>query len=190
MRSFNLVFALLLACVLSIAAFGQTTIAPPVSAAAALPSNLGGFGLGFQSMSSPKASGWGDICHRNPDVLLFDWKLPSYSCLATDYTTGATSGRADIDTVVVHTKYLLAGSKTGAGAALGANGVGGSFVAGGWFGVDISKWLKLNQLYLAGSATWQKDDIVAAAGSAAPGVALRTLGTRATWRFGFIHGWN
>lgn len=185
---------LLLVCLM---AFGQTTdsaapiaISPGQTASITLPSNLGGFGAGFQSTAMPKASGWADVCRRNPDVPLFDWKLPSYSCAATDYTTGSTSARADIDTVAIHTKYVLAGSKTGAGAAIGANGIGGSFALGGWLSVDVSKVVKLSQVYFTASATWQKDDIVAAVGAAAPGAALRTLGTRATWRFGFIHGWD
>lgn len=166
--------------ILAVGAFGQTTsTAPP----APLPANFAAAGGGFQGTGNPQASGWAEGCHRNPDAPIFGLLLPSYLCLATDYSGTATSARADVDTVLLHRGWFTAGTKTGGGAAYNANGVGGSFAGGGWMTI------KMGSIYVAASATWRKDDVVAAVQNKAAPVVLRALKDTAVFRIGFGMAW-
>ena len=190
--------ALLLLFVLAVfPTSGQTSPAPATTAPTAstltdlsgLQNNFAGVGFGFQSAGNPQTSGWAEACHRNPDVTLLGLALPSYACAATDYAPAATSARVDVETVILHHGGFFAGTKTGAGAAVGSAGVGASYALGGWGAVDVSKFLNLDGLYLVASSTWQKDDIAAAVQSGPLAQTLRTLTSRATFRFGFEKGW-
>jgi hypothetical protein len=200
MRSFRLLFLVIIMLVLAVfAAFGQTVITPaiasapvlaaPIDNAAALPGNFVGAGFGFQSAAARQTSGWAEACHRNPDVTLLGMTLPSYSCAATDYAAAATSARVDVETVFVHKSIFTAGTKTGAGAAMRASGVGASYALGGWGAVDVSKLFKSPGVFLVASATWQKDDVDVATASSTLAQTLRTLGSRATFRFGVGKSW-
>jgi hypothetical protein len=190
--------ALLLLFVLAVfPTSGQTPLTPATATPSAstltdlsgLQNNFAGVGFGFQSVGNPQTSGWAEACHRNPDVTLLGLSLPSYACAATDYAPAATSARVDVDTVILHRGGFFAGTKTGAGAAVGSAGVGASYALGGWGAVDVSKFLKLDGLYLVASSTWQKDDIAVATQAGTLSQTLRTLTSRATFRFGFEKGW-
>jgi hypothetical protein len=176
---------------------GQTPATPTAAAPTAttltdlsgLQNNFAGVGFGFQSVGNPRTSGWAEACHRNPDVTVLGLTLPSYACAATDYAPAATSARVDVETVIFHRGGFFAGTKTGAGAALGSAGVGASYALGGWGAVDVSKLFKLDGLYLVASSTWQKDDIAVAVQTGPLAQTLRTLAARGTFRFGFGKSW-
>jgi hypothetical protein len=191
---------LVVVLLLLLAAFsapGQTASTPstapaPVAAPDSftnLPGNFAGTGFGFQSAAARQTSGWAEACHRNPDVTLLGLTLPSYSCAATDYAAAVTSARVDVETVFLHRSLFTAGTKTGAGAAMSATGVGASYALGGWGAVDVSKLFKSSGVFLVASATWQKDDVDVAAQAATLAQTLRTLTSRATFRFGFGKSW-
>lgn len=170
---------LLLVCAMG--ALGQTD---------GLPSNLAGGGGGFQSTGSPQTSLWAEGCHRNPDVTIFGVTLPSYGCVATDYTAKAKSARVEVDTVLLHRGRFAAGTKTGAGVARGENGVGGSFAGGGWMSARVRRDVgKESGVHLVVSGTWSKDDVAAAQDAPTPRGVLRALGTRGAFRFGFVKSW-
>jgi hypothetical protein len=163
-------------------------IAVITAGAQTLPDNFAGAGFGFQGTGTPQTSGWMQACHRNPDINLLGLTVPSYLCAVTDYSGIVTSARVDVDMVLFNYKWLAGGSKTGGGAALNANGVGGAYAVGGWAAADISRWLKIDGARLVGSVTWQKDNVAAATNAALPEV-LRQLAARGTFRLGFGKTW-
>jgi hypothetical protein len=167
--------------------FAQT---PPITPAPApmVPNNVAGVGFGFQNAGSPNASGWVDICHRNPDVTILGMTFPSYLCAATDYAQATTSARVDMKIVILTNKWFAGGTQTGGGAAINGNGVGGSYALGGWGALDVSKYIKFEGLHLVSSVTWQKDDVNFAPTATLPQI-LKQLGSRGTFRFGFAKSW-
>lgn len=166
--------------------FGQTATPPTPPT---LPSNFAAAGLGFQSTATPQTSGWLSVCHRNPDLNIAGLALPSFLCASTDYSAAATSARVDLDTIVLQKSVFAAGFKTGGGAAINSNGVGGSYALGGFGVADISSFVKIAGARLAASITWQKDDVAAASQGATVPIVLQQLGARATFRFGFGKSW-
>jgi hypothetical protein len=177
-------FTVLLAIVL------VALVAPAPAMAQAQPyDNFAAAGLGFQQVATPQLSGWAEMCHRNPDLNVLGMALPSYLCAATDYTSVATSARVNVNTVLLYNHWLAAGTKTGAGAAMNNNGVGGSFDLGCWGAMRVSELLKIDGLHLVASVTWQKDNVAAAAQAGTVPQVLKHLGAHATFRFGFGKGW-
>jgi hypothetical protein len=154
-----------------------------------LPNNFAGAGLGFQSMAVPQTSGWSEYCHRNPDVSLLGLTVPSYTCAATDYSANATSGRVDVDLVLVRKGIFAGGSKTGGGGAVNNNSFGVSYAVGGWGMIDLSRWIKLEGFKFAGSLTWQKDDLAVATKETTVPLVLRALAARTVVRLGFGKTW-
>jgi hypothetical protein len=172
--------------------------APTIAASSGdgLPSNFVGFGAGLQSASNPKVSGWADVCRRNPDVTIAGMTLPSYLCLATDYSGSAASPRADLHTVFVRNKSgsLIAGTKMGAGASItsnagGGTNVGGAFDVGGFGALKLGTFAGINGLVLTGSITWLKQDVSTAVSAGPPIAILHALGSHAAVRFGFGKTW-
>lgn len=177
----NITLAMLITLALAFSAFGQTTTP--------LPGNFVGAGLGFQALSTPQASGWIEVDKALPDVTIAGVTLHSYGGAATDYFGNSTAARVDTKLVFVHKAWFTAGSIQGAGAAMSANGVGGSFVLGGWMTAGIGKLLGVPGAVMAFSGTWQKDDIQTLQQVGNLPAKLQTLGARGTWRFGFGKSW-
>jgi hypothetical protein len=154
-----------------------------------LPNNFAGAGLGYQNQASPQTSGWSEYCHRNPDIKMLGLTMPSYLCAATDYSGQVTSARVDLDTVLVYRSWFAAGTKTGGGAGVNSNGVGGAYALGVWGAISIAKVVKLDKLSIAASVTWNKDDVVVAQQAGQLPMVLKALGSRACYRFGFGKAW-
>jgi hypothetical protein len=155
-----------------------------------LPSNGVFAGLGFQSTANPQASGWFEVEKRLPDFTIAGLTLSSYGGAATDYFGTSTSARVDTKLVILRKGWFTAGTLQGAGAAVSPNGVGGSFVGGGWATAGIGKLLKVPGAVLAASITWQKDDVLVAIQQSGLPAKLETLGVRATFRFGVGKTWG
>jgi hypothetical protein len=175
----TVVLAFSLALMLAVGAFGQTT----------LPNNFGGGGLGFQAMSTPQMSGWLEIDKALPDVTIGGFAFHSYAGVATDYFGNSTAARVDTKIVFLHHTWFTAGSLQGAGAAMSANGLGGSFALGPWATASMAKLLNIPGAVAAFSATWQKDDISVMQQEANLPEKLKKLGARGTYRFGFGKTW-
>jgi hypothetical protein len=116
-------------------------------------------------------------------------KFPSFTCAATDHTGNVTSGRVDLNTVILHRSWINAGSKSGAGAAYNDNGMGGAFAVGGWAAVSLSKVFKIESFHFVSSVTWQKDDVSVATKAGPLNMVLKDLAARGTFRFGFGKAW-
>lgn len=151
-----------------------------VPAKAQLPDHFMGAGLGFQNSAIPKTSGWIDICTQAYTNL--------YACIATDYSGGTTSTRAEGHQMFYQYRNCGLFGTVGAGAATGVTGgVGGSFDAGGVIGCAIpEKLIRQKGIYAVFSGSWNKRNVLEAA---TVGSALHTFGAQTVWRFGFGKTW-
>lgn len=143
-----------------------------------LPQHFTGAGMGFQNAATPKASGWFDVCTQTFTNV--------YGCMATDYSGGTTSTRADIFPLIKTIKGISIFGRGGAGASVGANsGVGASFDAGGALAYAIpQKLFRTSGLYAVFSGSWQKrnvEEITSTGG-------LQAFGSQTIWRFGLGKG--
>lgn len=139
------------------------------------PSHFVGMGMGFQSASNQQMSGWMNFCTKTTEKV--------YSCAATDMTGGVTSIRAGIETIIFHQGLLTVSAKGDAGVATSSTGgVGGSYGGGGSFLFDISKPTKITNLYLVGSVTLLKSNVIDQTAGKGP---LSIFGSRGVFRFGF-----
>ncbi len=143
--------------------------------AADLPQHFTGVGLGFQQSPTPKASGWFDTCILTVPTL--------YACVATDYSNGTTSNRAEIHQKMFEFRSCIGFGTAGAGAATGATGgVGGAFDMGGVLACPIpEKLVRTKGLAAVFSGSWQKNNVVQAPDA---GTAFRAFGQQTVWRFG------
>lgn len=143
--------------------------------AADLPQHFTGAGLGFQNSATPKASGWFDTCILTVPTL--------YACVATDYSNGTTSNRAEVHQLFRQFKNCSIFGTAGAGAATGATGgVGGAFDMGGVVGCNIPvKIVRTAGMVAVFSGSWQKNNVVQAPDV---GTAFRAFGSQTIWRFG------
>ncbi len=146
-----------------------------------LPSKFMGVGLGFQNSAVQKVSGWYSICTQSV--------TRTFLCLATDYSSGTTSNRADIHLLAYQFKSCALFETSGAGAATGSlGGVGGTFDLGGLVACKIDeKLIHAKNLVAVFSGSWNKRNVVEA-----PDLnnAFRTFGAQTIFRFGLGKIWN
>ncbi len=145
-----------------------------------LPDHFYGMGLGFQNSAIPKTSGWINVCTQAYSKM--------YGCIATDYSGGTTSTRAEAHQMFYQFKGCGLFGTAGAGAATGVTGgVGGSFDAGGVIGCAVpEKLIRQRGIYAVFSGSWNKRNVLEAPDI---GTALKSFGSQTVWRFGFGKGW-
>lgn len=150
-------------------------------AAQPLPDHFGGAGFGYRHSSQQKESGWITLCTKVASTERV------YACGATDYQNNASSIRAEIETALYRRGPLVLFGKGGAGIAIGGNtSTGASFSAGGGALYDISRYVKVSNVYAAFSGTVDKNNVSVQTGKFG---FLRPLATDTTFRFGFGRSW-
>lgn len=148
----------------------QTPATPPQN-----PAHFSGLGVGFQQ--NQKISGWMNFC---TDTSV---NGTIYACAASDMSGGVTSVRAGIEKVVFHQGPVALTIKGDAGIATGSGGgVGGSYGIGGSGLIDVSKWTKIPNLFLVGSASFVKSNAMELSPTGT-GVAS-IFGSQGVYRFG------
>lgn len=173
------VLAFLIYTLHAVAQIPASTDAPPdtgtvAASPTAAPPHFMALGAGFQATSLPKVSGWINFCNKVSGRV--------YACGATDYTGTTSSARAGVETIVFQTGIFTllakgdAGVSTGAGASLGA-----AFGAGGTAVVDISKFIKVQNIFAVASVAWLKENVQ----DLQSGGGLAAFGQKTAFRFGF-----